>query len=100
MSLRFFPAPARKVKSNYVCQFDEAICTQCGKCAKRCAVGALKIKDEKIRFKADYCIGCGLCVVTCPVEALKLMKKHEGSLYTPPLTMLDTFHLMAKEKFG
>ncbi|MCK7469149.1 MAG: 4Fe-4S binding protein [Desulfosudis oleivorans] len=75
ISLKLFPSPALAVKSNYVCLFDETLCTQCGICAKRCTVGALKMKKEKLEFRAERCIGCGLCVTTCPTEALKLVEK-------------------------
>jgi Na+-translocating ferredoxin:NAD+ oxidoreductase subunit B len=98
ISLKLFPAPARAVKSNYACLFDEDLCTQCGICAKRCTVGAFKMKDEKIGFHADRCIGCGLCVTTCPTEALKLEKKPDDSLYTPPPTVYDTYAQMSREK--
>ena len=98
ISLKLFPAPALAVKSNYACLFDESLCTQCGVCAQRCTVGAFKMKDEKIEFYADRCIGCGLCVTTCPAEALKLAKKPDDSLYTPPLTVYDTYAVMSREK--
>ncbi|MEE9913769.1 MAG: 4Fe-4S binding protein [Deltaproteobacteria bacterium] len=98
ISLKLFPAPARAVKSNYVCLIDKFLCTNCGICAERCAVGAFKIKDEKIELHADRCIGCGLCVTTCPAEALKLEKKPEDSLYTPPPTVYDTYAVMSGEK--
>jgi len=78
--------------------FDETLCTQCGICAKRCTVGALKMKKEKLEFHAERCIGCGLCVTICPTEALKLEKKPEERLYTPPATVLDTFNVMSREK--
>ncbi len=40
ISLKLFPAPAREVKSNYVCSLDETLCTDCGVCVSRCPVGA------------------------------------------------------------
>ena len=98
ISLKLFPAPARAVKSNYACAFDESLCTDCGICAGRCTVGAFKMKDNKIEFHADRCIGCGLCVTACPDGALKLIKKPEGSLYTPPPTVYDTYAAMSREK--
>jgi len=98
MSLKLFPAPARALKSNYACLFEESLCTQCGICVERCTVGAFKMKDDKIEFHADRCIGCGLCVTTCPTEALKLEKKPDDHLYTPPPTVYDTYALMSQEK--
>jgi Na+-translocating ferredoxin:NAD+ oxidoreductase RNF subunit RnfB len=100
ISLKLFPSPALAVKSNYVCLFDEALCTDCGVCLKRCTVGAFRMKDDKISFQAERCIGCGLCVTTCPAEALKLAKKPDDSLYTPPATVYDTYAVMSREKAG
>jgi len=98
ISLKLFPAPALAVKSNYLCRFDEALCSQCGLCAGRCTVDALGMKDEKIVFDDGRCIGCGLCVTVCPAGALHLDKKPEDSLYQPPETVFDTFAAMSKEK--
>lgn len=98
ISLKLFPAPSLAVKSNYACRFDEALCTHCGICEKRCTVGAFAMKDEKIEFLAERCIGCGLCVTTCPTGALALLKKPQNSLYEPPATVYDTFDRMSREK--
>ena len=98
ISLKLFPAPARAVKSNYVCLLDHALCTDCGICALRCTVGAFKMKDDRIEFHADRCIGCGLCVTTCPAAALTLAKKSAEDLYTPPPTVYDTYAVMSREK--
>jgi len=98
ISLKLFPAPAREVKSNYVCSLDEALCTDCGLCAGRCPVGALRLKDEKIQFRSERCIGCGLCVTQCPTGALTLLKKPDDRIYTPPETVFETFERMCSEK--
>ncbi|HPR53879.1 MAG TPA: 4Fe-4S binding protein [Deltaproteobacteria bacterium] len=100
ISLKLFPAPAREVKSNYVCRFDESLCTDCGVCAGRCPVGALRRKDDRIQFRVERCIGCGLCVTNCSSGALTLLKKSEDKLYTPPETVFETFNLMCTEKRG
>lgn len=98
ISLKLFPAPAREVKSNYLCRVDESLCTGCGACSGRCPVGALRLKDGEVQFRVERCIGCGLCAASCPTGALSLMKKPEGDLYTPPETVFDTFHRMCSEK--
>lgn len=100
ISLKLFPAPAREVKSNYVCALHESLCTDCGVCAGRCPVGALRFKDGRIMFRAERCIGCGLCVTKCPTGALTLVKKPEEKIYTPPETVFDTFETMCSEKKG
>jgi Fe-S-cluster-containing hydrogenase component 2 len=61
-------------------------------------VGALRLKDDKIQYKAQRCIGCGLCVTTCPPGALTLLKKPAEKVYTPPETVFETFTLMSAEK--
>jgi Na+-translocating ferredoxin:NAD+ oxidoreductase subunit B len=98
ISLKLFPAPARELKSNYVCSWNETLCTDCGVCVARCPVRALRLKEEKIQYKAERCIGCGLCVTTCPTEALSLLKKPTDKLYIPPETVFETFTLMSAEK--
>lgn len=98
ISLKLFPAPSRAVKSNYHCLFEESLCTQCGVCVGRCAVGALRMKDEKVHYSAECCIGCGLCVTDCPAGALTLVRKQESNLYVPPPTVFDTFNIMRREK--
>jgi len=98
ISLKLFPAPAREVKSNYICSLNQPLCTDCGLCVARCPVGALRVKDEKLQYKAQRCIGCGLCVTTCPAEALSLLKKSADKIYTPPETVFETFTLMSAEK--
>ena len=98
ISLKLFPAPAREAKSNYVCSLNDTLCTDCGTCVSRCPVGALRLKDDKIQYKAQRCIGCGLCVATCPPGALTLLKKPAEKVYTPPETVFETFTLMSAEK--
>jgi Fe-S-cluster-containing hydrogenase component 2 len=98
ISLKLFPAPARGAKSNYVCSLNDPLCTECGTCVSRCPVGALRLKDDKIQYKAQRCIGCGLCVTTCPTGALTLLKKPAEKVYTPPETVFETFTLMSAEK--
>lgn len=100
ISLKLFPAPAREVKSNYLCLLDENLCTLCGVCESRCTVGAFTVKDKKIEFRPERCIGCGLCVTTCPAQALKLEKKAHKQLYKPPATVFDTYDVMSAEKSG
>lgn len=98
ISLKLFPAPAREAKSNYLCREDLSICTACGTCAKRCPVGAVRFKEEKVSYRADRCIGCGLCVTTCPSGARTLGKKPDDRVYTPPENVAETFRDMSKER--
>jgi Na+-translocating ferredoxin:NAD+ oxidoreductase subunit B len=98
ISLKLFPAPAREVKSNYVCMGDAGACTGCGTCAGRCPVGAVKVKDGHASLREERCIGCGLCVSTCPEQARSLMKKPAHKLYRPPLTVHEAFMEMSRER--
>ena len=98
ISLKLFPAPARAVKSNYVCRYDQTLCQTCGTCSKRCTVAAFKMRDDQVEFHAERCIGCGLCVTTCRSGALKLARKPFDHLYTPPPTVYDTYEIMSREK--
>ncbi len=98
ISLKLFPAPAREVKSNYVCAADPGPCRACGLCAQRCPVGAVRVKDGKSSLREERCIGCGLCVSTCPEGARSLVKKPPHKLYTPPENVFDAFVEMSRER--
>lgn len=98
ISLKLFPAPAREVKSNYVCAADESLCTACKTCVKRCPVGAVRFREDRIQYRAERCIGCGLCVTTCPSRSRTLLKKPEARSYTPPDTIYDAFQAMTGER--
>ncbi|MGD9497346.1 MAG: ATP-binding protein [Armatimonadota bacterium] len=56
---------------------DEALCTRCGECQRRCRFGAITI-DEIDELS---CEGCGLCVLTCPADALRLEPVVVGHWY-------------------
>ncbi len=98
ISLKLFPAPAREVKSNYVCISTEELCTGCGMCVKRCPMNAVKVVEEHAHTREERCIGCGLCVSTCPASARALERKPEEKIYTPADTFFDTFAQMCEER--
>jgi ferredoxin len=98
ISLKLFPAPAREVKSNYVCAGDSGPCRGCGLCEQRCPVGAVRIKDGKASTRQERCIGCGLCVSTCPEQARTLVRKSPDRLYQPPESFLEAFIQMSEER--
>ncbi len=93
-ALKYFDAPRREFNSNYTCKYDESLCSNCGKCAERCSLGAIKLVDDKIQYKAEKCLGCGLCVSTCPAGARTLERKPDDKIYEPPKTLFDAYEEM------
>ena len=70
--------------SNYKCTKDEELCIDCGKCAERCPMKAMKVdEEEKTVYNKAKCIGCGLCVTTCTSGALILERKPDDQLTLP-----------------
>lgn len=50
---------------------NEAVCTQCGACARICPTGAISA-DSLTETDASKCIKCAACVKGCPQHARKL----------------------------
>jgi Fe-S-cluster-containing hydrogenase component 2 len=58
----------------------EELCTACGKCARACQIGAIKVhrlagrgkKGKAIALKCDQCGGDPLCVKVCPPNAIQI----------------------------
>ena len=67
--------------SNFEVAIDEASCTGCGDCLKRCAMEALSLVDDMIRVNKGHCVGCGNCVSACPTETLSMVRR---SKVVPP----------------
>lgn len=68
--------------SKYVAHYNPAMCSHCGRCARRCQFKAFtfekaavstgsKVK-RKVLFKPELCWGCGLCAQTCPEKAITM----------------------------
>jgi Pyruvate/2-oxoacid:ferredoxin oxidoreductase delta subunit len=86
-----FNAPGVMAPAHFLPQFDDAKCTFCGRCAKNCPMGALRVDvgQKQREHLLQRCIGCGLCVIACgdrravamePVPAYKLPYKSWFSL--------------------
>jgi MinD superfamily P-loop ATPase len=56
---------------------DEAFCSRCGECERRCRFGAISTTEVDERA----CEGCGLCVLACPAEALRLEPVLSGQYF-------------------
>jgi len=49
---------------------DRSLCTQCGACAGRCPVGAIKQGAEGFSIDRSVCADCGCCVKVCDADAV------------------------------
>jgi Pyruvate/2-oxoacid:ferredoxin oxidoreductase delta subunit len=61
--------------SKLIAEDDDAKCVSCGKCAKRCSLGARHMENGAKRYDASKCLGCGLCATTCPTGAIRLVDR-------------------------
>lgn len=60
---------------------DEALCTECGICAKGCPYGAITLLP-KPQFDMTKCYGCWYCYNHCPEKAI-YTKKYRGVAHYP-----------------
>jgi len=69
-------------------------CIACGKCEKRCLLGAITInkEDKRIQVDIDKCLGCGVCTVTCPQDTLKLIRYERSEPFSTAGKMLKAIH--------
>lgn len=50
---------------------DEALCNQCGDCAKACEFNAIAVIGKKVLVYEELCHGCGLCRMVCSTGAIR-----------------------------
>jgi len=70
--------------ANYYAVVDAEACVNCGLCAARCQVNAIREGEDSAEVIREKCIGCGVCVAKCPVMAIRLERKSEDQIVHPP----------------
>ena len=85
--------------SNHIAAIDPALCSGCGRCARRCPVQAITVKPLRhdpghphaLAAKVDesICLGCGVCHAACKKQALR-MDRRPVRVLTPESTVERT----------
>ncbi len=77
-----FGYPNTVVTSSFIARHDDALCSECGACAKACPIGAIKHESgETPKVDEKFCLGCGVCAVGCPTGAMKLAPRPQKVLH-------------------
>jgi len=58
--------------SPIIARVDLDKCTGCGKCAKQCLFGAIRVEDKVAMVTQALCRGCGNCASACEFEAISI----------------------------
>lgn len=86
--------------SNFIPVLDLDTCVECGTCAEKCQIDAIKMTDagngsNVQEVNRQICIGCGVCVSACPTGALTMAQRTD--LYVPPENKLEQRKRIARE---
>ena len=76
--------------SRFIASVDAAACKGCGRCVRRCPIGALALvsngkPDRKhpctARVEESFCIGCAVCAAGCREGALTMTRRAQRVIY-------------------
>jgi Pyruvate/2-oxoacid:ferredoxin oxidoreductase delta subunit len=86
--------------SNFLPSLEEKNCVNCGVCAKKCPIDAIKMTSGEGGVAVpvvdeDLCIGCSVCAHFCPTDALTMARRSE--LHVPPRDFKEKLKRMAIE---
>ena len=95
--MRVLGAARHPVTSNFVASVSDAACNGCGKCVKKCPIGAIELRPaerlpggpkRKAAAHVDErsCLGCGVCHRQCKFDALS-MRRIPTRMHTPESQM-------------
>ena len=78
--------------SNFIPALDKESCVNCGICADKCPIDAIKMRDigngtEVPEINENICLGCGVCANSCGSGALTMSSRPVK--YTPPNDAMD-----------
>jgi len=63
------------VTREYLPEFDDEKCTQCGTCWVLCPLGVISEKEDGyFNVDEEYCRGCGVCAWECPTQAIEMVR--------------------------
>jgi NAD-dependent dihydropyrimidine dehydrogenase PreA subunit len=90
--------------SNFIPVVNTDACIGCGKCAKRCHINAIEVKEsvpgdtksKKAVILSEKCIGCGACIAGCKKSAIFLKQRTE--IYIPPANKKEQMINIAMQK--